>query len=175
MPRRPQAANRGFILGYALTALFLLSLTMALLSRMSSSGNSGRIMASNRDELAQQISLIRSELLACTVSYPGGDNGLGFRAAWPAPPVSTLVADVLCPGNPNTTKSIWDPSAGLHAPRTLQGFTPWSYMHDVSSVRITISATSGGAMSTATLNNVALRFGSQATVNGATLTVVIAN
>lgn len=165
----------GFALGYALFALAILSLTIAALARVNGQGADGKRMADTRDEVIQQVNLIRAKLIACSVYFPGGDNGLGYRLQLPVTPTSSLVVDAVCPGNPNTNKSIWSLSDGVYMPRSLTGLSSWSYKHDASSARISITAVSGGNAMTAALNNAALRFGVQASVSGSTLTLLIAN
>jgi hypothetical protein len=174
MRQCPARKSRGFILGYALLGLALLSLTLMVIARMNSQGVDGRRMAETRDEVVQQAGLIRSKLLACTIAFPGGDNGLGFRLQFPAAPVSGLVADTLCPGNPNANKAVWSQGDGVYMPRTLTNLSAWRIAHDATSVRISVTAQSGG-WALAALNNAARRLGPQATVSGSTLTVVIAN
>lgn len=168
-------SSRGFVLGYVLLGLAIASISLAALSRSSRGVAEGRRMGELRDELASQASLIRSKLIACTVSYPGGDNGLGYRLQLPATPGGGKVSDALCPGNPNTNKSIWSSVDGIYSPRQLAGFGDWTYTHDATSARIAITASSGGNVTSAALVNAALRFGSQASVVGSTMTIVIAN
>lgn len=167
--------SRGFVLGYVLLGLAIASVSLAVLARSSRGVAESRRMADLRDEIVSQASLIRSKLIACTVSFPGGDNGLGYRLQLPATPSTGKVADALCPGNPNLNKSIWSSGDGIFAPRQLAGFGDWTYTHDATSARIAITASSGGNVSSAALNNAALRFGTQASVAGSTMTVVIAN
>lgn len=171
----PRSNSRGFVLGYVLLGLAIASISLAVLARSGRGVAESRRMADLRDEIVSQASLIRAKLIACTVSYPGGDNGLGYRLQLPATPGSGKASDALCPGNPNTNKSIWTPVDGVYAPRALAGFGDWAYTHDATSARITITASSGGNVTSAALNNAALRFGTQASVVGNTMTVVIAN
>ena len=167
--------SRGFIIPYVVAGLVLLSLTMMMLARMNVGRGDGERMANTRDELVNQASLIRAKLIACTVQYPGGDNGLGYRPQLPSTPATGLVSDALCPGNPGANKSLWTASDGIYAPRTLMGLSAWRYTHDATSARISVTAVSGGHTTTAALTNAALRFGAQASVTGTTLTIVIAN
>lgn len=168
--------QRGFMLGYVMLGLALTSLSLMALARMGGKSADSKRMAEMRDEVVTQANLIRAKLIACTVSFPGGDNGLGFRPQLPNTPASGVVDDVACPGNPNANKSIWAPAQGIHAPRRLSGLGAWHYTHDAMSARISIStAAGGGNVSQAALNNAALKFGTQSTVTGNTLTVVIAN
>lgn len=153
----------------------MMSLVIGATARMNTSGDNGRRMAQTRDELVQQASLIRSKIIACTVQYPGGNNGLGFRLQFPAAPVSGAVADALCPGNPNVSKSLWNPADGTYMPRQLAGFSAWGIAHDATSMRISITTTSGAQHDLAALTNAALKFGSQATLTGSTLTIIIAS
>jgi len=166
---------RGFGLSYILAILGIASAILMAWARVGNQNNDGKKMASLRDEVVGQAGLIRSKLLACTILYPGGNNGLGFRLAFPVTPASGLVSDLLCPGNPNTNKSLWTSSDGVFSPRQLNGFSVWSYTHDVTSVRISITATGSGNVPTAALNNSLLRLGSQASITGSTFTVVVAN
>lgn len=164
------------MLGYVMLGLALTSISLMVLSRMGGKSADSKRMAELRDEVVSQATLIRAKLIACAVSYPGGDNGLGFRPQLPVTPVSGAADDVLCPGNPNPNKSIWAPGDGIHAPRRLTGLGAWSYSHDATSARISIStAPGGGNVAQAALNNAAQKFGAQSSVTGSTLTVVIAN
>lgn len=166
--------QRGFVLGYALFGLLLISLTIGAAARMNRSSDNGQRMAQSRDEIVQQASLIRSKLIACAIQYPGGNNGLGYRAQFPAAPGTGAVADVLCPGNPSVNKTIWTAADGSFVPRQMSGFSTWSFAHDATSMRISITATGSTSYTTAALTNAALKFGAQASLVGSTLTIVIA-
>jgi hypothetical protein len=162
-------------MAYLLAALAIASVVMTAWARLGNQAADGKRVADLRDAVVAQASLIRSKLLACTMTYPGGNNGLGFRLAFPAAPTGGLVADLLCPGTgTNINKPLWSTSDGIYAPRTLNGLSAWSYAHDAASIRIRISATGSGNVPTAALNNAALRYGAQASVSNGTLTVLIA-
>lgn len=170
-------------MSYVLVGLAIMSLSIMVVSRMGNKTNDSKRMVEVRDEVTNQVALIRSKLIACSVFYPGGNNGLGYRPQLPITPIAGVlsnvadgyVVDVLCPGNPNANKSIWSSSDGVYMPRKLTGLGDWKYIHDATSARISVAAIGAGAINLSALTNVALRIGSQASVTGSALTVVIAN
>ena len=167
-------SQRGFLMAYLMAVLAIASVVMVAWARLGNQATDGKRVAQLRDSVVSQASLIRSKQMSCTTTYPGGNNGLGFRLAFPAAPVSGLVADLLCPGNPNTNKSLWSTADGIYAPQTLNGLSAWSYSHDAASIRIIISVTGSGNVPTAALNNAVLRYGPQASMANGTLTILIA-
>ena len=169
-PRRA----RGFVLAYVLFAIALISLSIAALSRANTASDAGRKQAEVRDDLVQQAELIRAKLIACSLNYPAGDNGLGFRLAFPARPTSGEVPDLQCPGAPIGQTSLWLGNDGIYAPKRLVGLSTWQYAHDATSMRISISITSSTPYLTAGMNGAALKFGAQATVSDGVLTITLA-
>ena len=89
-----------------------------------------------------QSDLISNTLLLCRTIFPSGDNGTGFHAAYPATPGDGLVASIVCPGQ--SPALIWSGDSRSVAPRALPGFTAWTYVNDVTSIRITTSTVTPG-------------------------------
>src|SRR5215207_8512244 len=81
-------AARGFVMGYVLFVIALCSVVVAGLSRATINADAGRRQAEVSDTLVQQVEIIRAKIVACGVGYPAGNNGLGYRTAFPATPGS---------------------------------------------------------------------------------------
>ena len=172
---KPRKQSRGFIMSYVLVALALLSLSVAVVARMSGKAADGKRMADIQDEVMSQAGLIRAKLISCMVSYPGGDPTT--HDPLPATTSSgTVVSTLNCPGDPNASQALWKSAEGIYAPRSLTGMSNWVFVHNTASAAsISITATSGGNATVAALNNAALRFGAQGHFSGSTLTVDITN
>lgn len=166
----PQAsqrrAQRGFVLAYALSALFALAMVAGLMARMQSARDAGAQMAESRDQLIAQASLIRSKLLSCAAMYPTSSAAIPFNA-FPADADSD-VKDLLCPGAPAGANGLWLADDALSAPTSPRGFSGWRYTRDASHViRLSISVTSGVTAHKSALSNAAIRLGSSASIDGA--------
>jgi hypothetical protein len=145
-----------------LFSLALLSLTIAAVSRNSINADAGRRQAEVSDALVQQVEVIRSKILACGLTYPAGNNGLGYRLAFPAVPSSALVADLQCPGAPTGQKELWAGQDGIYAPQVPMGLSAWQFQHDAASMRISIQIASSTPYLTAGMKAAARRLGPQA-------------
>ena len=152
----------GFILAYVLFAISLISISMAVLARSNSTSDSGRKQAEVRDDLVQQAELIRAKLIACSVNYPAGNNGTGLRATYPATPVNSEVADLVCPGAPAGATALWSGLDGIYSPKVLTGFSTWKFSNDTTSMRIVITINSSTPSLQAGLRSAALKLGEQA-------------
>lgn len=157
-------AVRGFVMGYVLFVIALCSVVVAGLSRATINADAGRRQAEVSDTLVQQVEIIRSKILACGIAYPAGNNGLGYRTAFPASPGSGLVADLQCPGAPNGAQALWSGQDGIYAPREAVGLSAWQFAHDASSMRISIEVTRATPYLTAGMASAGRRLGLQAQV-----------
>jgi len=171
----PARSQRGFVLGYLLFAIAIMVAITAMAVRSKDAMGSGQQMADTRDRVLQQAMLIQGKVVACTVEFPGGDNGLGFRSAFPAQAPSQLARDIECPGAP-TPKAVWNGMDGIYLPPPAVGMAEWKYLHDATSVRLVLVSSDPSTTATAALTNVAKRLGTQASYVLATntLTVVVA-
>ena len=156
--------SRGFGMAYAITVLALLSLTAMAVARFSNQSADSKRMAETRDELVTQVSLIRSKLMSCALTYPGGDPTT-FDPIPPATgPSGVPITTINCPGDPAASKQLWKPADGVFAPRSLTGLTDWVFIRNAVSptaVTLSISQLSGGNPVNAAWQNAALRFGAQ--------------
>jgi hypothetical protein len=129
----------------------------------------------NKVALLEQATLVRSRIIGCAVSFPGGDNGTGFRLPYPPGTTPVAVRDLVCPGQ-DGANNLWSGTGGLTLPAPPRIFNDWMYVNDASSMRISISAkTSGDATTLAIMDAIATRLGSGASRTGDVLTIVVMN
>lgn len=112
----------GFILGYLLFALGILSIVTLATSQMIGKQDNAKWIASAKDRIYDQANIIMTQLTSCAMlnaveseddiaaSYPAGANV----------PVSSLV----CPG---TSETLWDTGSGSYMPSKVSGFSDWKY------------------------------------------------
>ena len=135
------ALNAGFITGYVLFGLALVSVVTVMLAMMNRQGNENRVFQQHREHLIADALRIRNVIRLCAMTYPGGDNGDTQTGDMKFPATGTgLVSDLTCPGAaPDTStgiekpRSIWQQTysgnmAGT-APIQRQGLTPWKYVN----------------------------------------------
>lgn len=173
MGRRHTQHGAAFVAVLAIIGL-LVAVSVAA-AKLRNAADTGARMESVRDELWQQASLIRDKLIACTINWPSGDNGTGYRPAYPAAATPAAVSGLACPGEPGQP-NLWSASDGVLPPRPLNDFGVWAYTNDAASLRLTITAANSFTYTKAAMQSVARRLGAdQASVSGSTLTIKLAN
>jgi hypothetical protein len=114
-------------------------------SMMGGLNTAGMVKAGNVSRVVvAQAMTIRSRILQCGADYPTGQNGTGFRVPFPGASTSAAVSSLVCPGN---SLGLWSWPDGVTAPPSIIGFTPWSYVNDASSMRLTITSTNAESAS----------------------------
>jgi hypothetical protein len=171
-PKFTPRQSRGFVVAYLLFAISIVMLLTVWVVKTRDLYGSGQQMADVRDSVLAQANLIRSKIIACTINFPAGNNGLGFRLPYPAPPGSGLVSDLDCPGAPTGAQGLWRGDDTIFMPPPPRGMSAWTFAHDATSIRISITATDLSTPVTAALDNVARRIG-QATYSTSTNTLAI--
>ena len=139
MRMRPGKAN-GFAAATALFAIGLFVLLGVVASSTSRGNAKAKVFHETKELMIAQSDLISNTLILCRTVYPAGDNGngLGVRQQYPATPVDGLVASMSCPGQ--SPALIWSGDARAMAPRALPGYIGWTYVNDVTSIRISTTA-----------------------------------
>jgi hypothetical protein len=169
-------SQRGVGFAAVLTIIALLTAVSLATARLHNAANTGERVERVREELLQQASLVQGKLIACMASWPGGDNGTGYRVAYPAALTATAVSALACPGAPAALQPLWHGADGVLPPRQMPDFGAWSYVNDATSMRVSITAANSYPYTTAALASAALRLGStQASISGSTLTIVLSN
>lgn len=166
--KNPARAS-GFITSYVLTGILLLSIAIAGIAAMNRGGDSGKRQEQVRQAISGQVDLIRSKLISCVVVFPSGDNGTGFRSAYPGTPASGLVSDLVCPGE----GALWPGGDGVSLPPQPRGFGQWNYANDASSIRITIELDGSDPRDRAGATHAARRFGPDASIVGDSFSFVL--
>lgn len=123
------------------------------------------------NNIVSQASIIRSRILSCAIEYPTGDNTTGFKPQYPGATSAVNVSTLTCPGANNA--NIWTLLDGVTTPLAVNGFNNWQYINDSTNIRISITATT--TEKTSLLPTIANMLGSQASINGSTLTWNITN
>lgn len=166
--------QRGVFIGYLLSVIALMSVVTLFWVRDGQGFANGQNQAKVRDDLISQFETIRMKVFDCVLSYPGGNNGLGMRPAYPAAPASGLVQDLICPGAPVGAQSIWGGQDGVFYPPRIRGMGPWRYAHDAQSVRVFAQPTDAqDLVANAGMVRAADRYASQASVSGGVITFVL--
>lgn len=89
--------------------------------------------------IVAQAGVIRARILSCSIEYPTGNNGTGFRPQYPAATTAVNISELTCPGANNA--NIWTLLDGVTTPIGVNGFNTWQYVNDGTSLRIMITAT----------------------------------
>lgn len=155
--------RHGFILGYLLFALAILSLVVISTGQMLSKQDNAKWIASAKDRLEDQGNLIFSQLSLCAVLNTS-ETDTGMAQLYPSG-ADVNVSDLVCP---STLANIWDGSSGGYAPPVVSGFSQWKYFSSVGAASPTVYfyVTAGDAHGKVVLNGVLKRLGaSQATLS----------
>ena len=172
---RTGRSERGIALSYILAVIALLTVATMFVARTQRGTAQALINQENRLALIDQFGLIRSRVIACAVTYPGGDNGTSYRTPFPAAMTRTVVRDLTCPGQPGAN-NLWSGTGGLSLPAPPSLYSDWRFVNDAASMRLEISARVGGsAIARGVLDGIASRLGNQASRSGDTLTIVLMN
>lgn len=132
---------KGFIIGYLLFGLSLLSVVTVALVAMNDRQVEARILQEQREDLVTQAQTVRTVILNCALLYPAGDNGDAQSAIqFPKTPDSGLVTDLVCPGAPTSSGSpmtVWQTltrsgAASISPPTKTMGLTAWKYSNGKS-------------------------------------------
>lgn len=169
---RPEAGFAAATVLFAVALFVVLGAASVTISR----GNyKAQMFRDTREQMVAQRDLIWTTLVLCRTIYPAGDNGNSVRQQYPATPGNGLVSALVCPGQ--SPASIWSGDSRAMAPRALPGFGAWTYVNDVTSIRITTTATDTGSQFYQDLMDAVIaRVGSgQATRNGGALTITLMN
>lgn len=167
--------QKGVALSYVLAFIALLSIATTFFAMTQRGAAQSLVNQENRVALLEQSTLIRSRIIGCTVSFPGGDNGTGFRLPYPAATTAVAVRDLTCPGQ-SGANNLWSGTGGLTLPAPPRIFNNWTFVNDATSMRISISAKTPGDLNTrAVMDFVVARLGASASRTGDTMTVVLMN
>lgn len=141
-----RSAARGFAASYLVFAIGLMTLVALGISRMNDDQAERRLVTQSQRMVLQQADLIRAQVVLCGTMYPSGNNGTAFRPRFPATPVSGLVADLDCPGDPNANRNLWRGQYGVTLPAAPFGLSAWRYANDATSLRIWIDVSGNPSM-----------------------------
>jgi len=170
--------HRGFAAASALFAIGLFVLLGFVATSTSRTNAKAKMFHETKESMVAQNDFILNTLLLCRAVYPAGNT---ITPADPSvshpqyPPTGDgTVANLSCPGQaPNV---IWSSDSRALAPRTLPGFTPWSYINNPA-VRISITTTTPGSEYYRDLLDAVVRKvgPTQAVRVGDTLTITLVN
>ncbi len=173
--KRGYLAQKGIALAYILGVITLASAVTVFVATTQRGQALAKLNAELRVAIIDQFGLIRSRAIGCVISYPAGNNGTAFHTQFPATPVSTLVRDLTCPGQPGAN-NLWTGTGGLPLPLPPPAFAEWRYFNDASNIRLTISsAAATDRVALGVMDAVAKRLGPNSSISGDTLTIVLAN
>lgn len=169
------AKQKGLALAYVLGFLALLTLATTFLAKTQRGVAQSLANQEHKIALLDQATLIRGRIIGCAVSFPGGDNGTGFRLQYPAALVATPVRDLTCPGQTGAN-NLWTGTGGLTLPAPPKVFTDWEYENSGSGLIISIRSTSSTDTTTqGVMDNIAMRLGPSASRVGDKLIFVLMN
>lgn len=130
--QRPARRQRGFILGYIMTALILLGIVTAGLSRLRDEQAGAEWVDRARVTLSENLQVIRSQVMLCAATNSG--NAAGLVAAMPASSnteTGDLLQDIRCPADTGSV-GLFDGSNTVFLPQPPRGFEPWRYVNDLA-------------------------------------------
>lgn len=162
----------GFVVAHLFFAIAMMGIVAAGFAAMSRDNASGKWKVETRKTLMAQASLIRDRIILCGVTYPSGNNGTGNHVAYPATPVSGQAVDLLCPGNPDTNKSIWTGRNGAIYPVLPSGFSAWQYVNDATNMRISVTG-DGSPQTRDVLSVLVGNYGAAGSLSGDTLSIIV--
>jgi hypothetical protein len=166
-------AEKGSILFYIFLAVALMAVLTYTFTKDGRNSESSQLAIRTAQELYVQTNLIRSAIVECTLSYPGGGGDLNAdnvidatdnpNTPYPLNPTAALnpggpagtdqVRNLVCVGAPAATRNIFGnvSNQGRFLPPVPAGYGEWLYINDASGVRIKIiaptTATDVGALS----------------------------
>jgi hypothetical protein len=130
--RRPARRQRGFILGYIMTALIVLGVVTAGLSRLRDEQAGAEWVDRARVTLSENLQVIRSQVMLCAATNSG--NAAGLVAAMPTSSntdTGDLLQDISCPAATGSV-GLFDGSNTVFLPQPPRGFEPWRYVNDLA-------------------------------------------
>ena len=114
--------RRGFVLGYLLFALAVLSVVTMATSQMIGKQDTAKWIANAKDKIEDQANLIMTQLGSCAM-LNSVESDTDIVASYPVG-AGVAVSSLACPG---TSATIWDTGAGLFMPPKVSGFSDWNY------------------------------------------------
>lgn len=162
--------NRQAGMGALIVLIMAAVLSAVLAAALAGGTNSASMMANNTASqmVAAQAGLIRARILQCATDYPTGNNGTGFRITYPSGAAITNVSALTCPGS---GLNLWGQSDAVFMPTPPAGFGVWQFTNDVTSMRLSIAATTADRV--AILPSIASLLGAQASVVSGSLIWVL--
>ncbi len=126
-PDRGLAEDAGLVVGPIIWILGIVAALALLVGQ--GSADFGAAITSDRisETLTAQASLIRSKIFECWLVTQGRPS-----AGWPTTPASGLASDLLCPGDPAGSQSLWTGARPAMFPAAVTGFSSWQYAYSPS-------------------------------------------
>lgn len=160
------SVQRGFVVAYVMYALAVLVALSYGYAAFSRSQAEAKWMTDTKQNILDQITLIRQRLSMCGIQYP---YGIG-TAKYPATPASGKVADLDCPGDPSANKNLWSGRDAIFLPPPPAGFAEWRYLNDGSAISF-YTESSGDVTENNVLDNATRRMGTEVVRSGNRMTV----
>ncbi|NJM31892.1 MAG: hypothetical protein HC848_02080 [Limnobacter sp.] len=143
-PTTTQASETGFISGYLLYGIALLSVVGLAYAKIYDSYSQAELVDRTVNTLETQVQTLMVRVIRCVSQYPDGTHGeFAQRPAFPAPPVATyannrtVMSNVECPGIPSGSKLL---TVFGYLPQAPAGFNEWEYQHtSADGVRLILS------------------------------------
>jgi hypothetical protein len=133
--------HQGFVAGYLLAAIALITASMTALSYMRKDSGQKLNQFNVVKAFQSQLSTIHSAITNCATIFPGGNNGTGFHKAYPPGTTPATVLSLNCPGSTYTNKNLWTGRDGAVPPLAPSGMTSWMYTNDATGVFVTSTNT----------------------------------
>jgi hypothetical protein len=152
--RRP----RGFIMGYLMTALIILGIITAALSRIRDEQASAEWVDRAQSKLRTNVQIIRSQVLLCAATSTSDVAGLVAAMPQSADDINgDALESVQCTG---TGQRLFDGTNTVFLPRPPEGFTPWAYVNDLGASGTIFARTStSDSNGVAAVNRLSRTFG----------------
>ena len=126
--------RKGFVLGYLLFALAVLSAVTLATSQMLGKQDTAKWLANAKDKIEDQANLVMTVLSSCAMLNVM-ESDTDIAASYPEG-AGVLVSDLVCPG---TSATIWDTALGSYMPSKVPGFSDWRYSKRSSGSTVSIS------------------------------------
>ncbi len=123
--------SRGFIMGYLMTALIILGIITAALSRMNEQQAEAKYVEDSLTRLKDNVQSIRVQVMTCSALISADDLSSGIL--FPPQPTgagNNTLDNVACPMGTDPAMPLFDGSSGIFLPRPPSGFSPYEYFND---------------------------------------------
>jgi len=152
-------------MGYLMTALIILGIITAALSRMNEQQSEAKFVEDSVTRLKDNVQTIRVQVMTCSALISADELATGILFP-PQPPGAgnNTLNNVSCPMGTEPAIPLFDGSNGVFLPRPPSGFTPYAYYNDLAGVdpgsdnAVYVETTTNSTLGRAAINRLAFTY-----------------